>query len=282
MIQWMLAIWSLVPLPFLKPAWTSGISQFTYCWSLAWRILSITLLANSWPAIWIVSSHILIIENHVSLEDIQSPLGELMASFCRFKRWTLPLGRSIVWSAENLMNFSPLSWVLCAVHSPDNCTETLAWVFGYFLKITDHFKTKQQHTKWNKTPLRLLLQRSCSLNRLSKQNWTKSAAWNEKKGKESYPKMAKLELRKQKNKKTLGISESRGPEELSVDWLLCRNPLYHVWELSVWKTHPFQKHISYCSVGKNSDPWTLANIPLSNFYPSVSPSSVFWSHSHWV
>ena len=44
MIQWMLAIWSLVPLPFLKPAWTSGSSQFTYCWSLAWRILSITLL----------------------------------------------------------------------------------------------------------------------------------------------------------------------------------------------------------------------------------------------
>ena len=29
---------------FLKPAWTYGSSQFTYCWSLAWRILSITLL----------------------------------------------------------------------------------------------------------------------------------------------------------------------------------------------------------------------------------------------
>ena len=41
----MLAIWSLFPRPFLKPAWTSGIWQFTYCWSLAWRILSITLLA---------------------------------------------------------------------------------------------------------------------------------------------------------------------------------------------------------------------------------------------
>ena len=41
----MLAIWSLVPLPFLNPTWTSGSSQFTYCWSLAWRILSITLLA---------------------------------------------------------------------------------------------------------------------------------------------------------------------------------------------------------------------------------------------
>ena len=34
MIQWMLAIWSLVPLPFLNPAWTSGSSRFMYCWSL--------------------------------------------------------------------------------------------------------------------------------------------------------------------------------------------------------------------------------------------------------
>ena len=45
MIQWMSVIWSLVPLPFLKPAWTSGSSQFTYCWRLAWRIFSIILLA---------------------------------------------------------------------------------------------------------------------------------------------------------------------------------------------------------------------------------------------
>ena len=45
MIQQMLAIWSLDPLPFLKPAWTSGSSWFMYCWSLAWRILSIILLA---------------------------------------------------------------------------------------------------------------------------------------------------------------------------------------------------------------------------------------------
>ena len=33
-IQWMLAIWSLVSLPFLNPAYTSGSSWFTYCWSL--------------------------------------------------------------------------------------------------------------------------------------------------------------------------------------------------------------------------------------------------------
>ena len=45
MIQQVLAIWSLVPLLFLKPGWTSGSTWFTYCWSLAWRILNITLLA---------------------------------------------------------------------------------------------------------------------------------------------------------------------------------------------------------------------------------------------
>ena len=51
MIQWMLAIWSLVPLPFLNPARTSGISQFIYRWSLAWRMFSITLLACETRAI---------------------------------------------------------------------------------------------------------------------------------------------------------------------------------------------------------------------------------------
>ena len=51
MIQWMLAIWSLVHLPVLKPAWTSRSSRFTYCWSLAWRILSVTLLACEISAI---------------------------------------------------------------------------------------------------------------------------------------------------------------------------------------------------------------------------------------
>ena len=47
MIQWVLAVWSLVPLPFLNPAWTSGSSRFMYCWSLAWRILSF-YLASMW------------------------------------------------------------------------------------------------------------------------------------------------------------------------------------------------------------------------------------------
>ena len=39
----MLAVWTLVLLPFLNPARTSGSSQFMYCWSLVWKILSIML-----------------------------------------------------------------------------------------------------------------------------------------------------------------------------------------------------------------------------------------------
>ena len=57
MIQQMLAIWSLVPPPFLNPAWISGRSRFTYCWSLAWRILSITLLGCKMSAIVLQFEH---------------------------------------------------------------------------------------------------------------------------------------------------------------------------------------------------------------------------------
>ena len=48
MIHHMLAIWSLVPLLFLNPAWTCRSSRFTYYWSLAWRILSISLRCVRW------------------------------------------------------------------------------------------------------------------------------------------------------------------------------------------------------------------------------------------
>ena len=47
----MLTIWSLVPLPFLKPAWTSGSSWFMCCWNLAWRILNITWLTCDMSAV---------------------------------------------------------------------------------------------------------------------------------------------------------------------------------------------------------------------------------------
>ena len=33
-IQWMLVFWSLVPLPFLNPGWTSGSSWLMYFWGI--------------------------------------------------------------------------------------------------------------------------------------------------------------------------------------------------------------------------------------------------------
>ena len=46
MIQQMLAIWSLVPLPFLNPSSMSESSLFTYWWSLSWS------LALHWSEKW--------------------------------------------------------------------------------------------------------------------------------------------------------------------------------------------------------------------------------------
>ena len=51
-----LAIWFLVPLPFLNWACTSGSSWFKNYWSLVWRILSITLLlceVKSLSCVWL-------------------------------------------------------------------------------------------------------------------------------------------------------------------------------------------------------------------------------------
>ena len=60
MIQQVLAIWCVVPLPCINPACTYGNFWFVYYWSLTWRILSITLLAaaaaakslQSCPTLW--------------------------------------------------------------------------------------------------------------------------------------------------------------------------------------------------------------------------------------
>ena len=48
---WSNRCWQFVPLPFLNQVFTSGSSWFTYCWSLAWRVLSITLLVCEMSAL---------------------------------------------------------------------------------------------------------------------------------------------------------------------------------------------------------------------------------------
>ena len=51
MIQWMLAVGSLIPLPFLNPRCTSGTCLFTYRWILTWWILRMTWLASEMGAV---------------------------------------------------------------------------------------------------------------------------------------------------------------------------------------------------------------------------------------
>ena len=77
LIQRMLGIWSLVPLPFLNPAQTSGSSWLKYCWSLAWRILSIALVACEMSAIvwWFEHSLALpLLEENNLASSPQAPL----------------------------------------------------------------------------------------------------------------------------------------------------------------------------------------------------------------
>ena len=57
LIQWMLAIWFLAPLPYLNTACTYGSSLFTYRWGLAWRILSITFQACEMSTIVLQFEH---------------------------------------------------------------------------------------------------------------------------------------------------------------------------------------------------------------------------------
>ena len=82
-IQWMLAIWSLVPLPFLNPAWTSGSSQFTYCWSLAWRIFE-HYFASMWDectyaVVWTFSGNVHI-HNHIHNHILSGVISSLNSS----------------------------------------------------------------------------------------------------------------------------------------------------------------------------------------------------------
>ena len=85
----MLAIWSLVPLPFQNLAWTSGSSQLTYHWSLAWRILSITLLALFFTA--------------SNLASITSPIH----NWVLFLLWLHPYSISPLISSSTLGTYQP-------------------------------------------------------------------------------------------------------------------------------------------------------------------------------
>ena len=74
----MLATWSLVPLP----AWTSGCSRFMYCWSLAWRILSLVVQRlKRLPEMW---------ETWVQSLDWEDSLEKAMAIHSSILAWRIP------------------------------------------------------------------------------------------------------------------------------------------------------------------------------------------------
>ena len=105
----MLAIWSLFPLPFLNPAGTSGSSWFTCYWRLAWRILSITLLACKMSAVY---GSLNILWHCLSLEL------EWKLTFFQFcgHCWVFQICWHIEWSPFTAINFLNLSPPLCTHH----------------------------------------------------------------------------------------------------------------------------------------------------------------------
>ena len=92
MIQQM-AIWSLVSLHFLNPGWTSGSSLFTYCWILAWRILSITLLVFCEDAEFSQHPHTMSPQDLLSWEQ-WPPLGQ-----CSRLSWAHNICTQIDWGS---------------------------------------------------------------------------------------------------------------------------------------------------------------------------------------
>ena len=117
-IKWTLAIWFLVLLSFLNSAWTSGSSRFTYFWSLAWRILSITLLVCA------VLSHFSHVRLFVTLWTIACQ-AFLSMGFSRQEYWSgfpFPSPAS-VWDECNYAVF----WTFFSIALFGDCSEN--WPF---------------------------------------------------------------------------------------------------------------------------------------------------------
>ena len=132
----MLAIWSLVPLLFLNPAWTSGSSRFTYCWSLAWKILNITLLAYEMSAI------VQLFEDSLALPffgiGMKTELPDVQAGFRKGRRtrdqianihWIIKKQQSSRKSFTSALLTMPKVW-LCASHK--------LWKILKEMGISDH------------------------------------------------------------------------------------------------------------------------------------------------
>ena len=138
-IQRMLAIWSLVPLPFLKPAWTSGSSWFKYCWSLAWRILSINLLGCAAAAKSLQSCPGLCDPIDGSPPGFPVP-GILQA---RILEWVA------IYIAGETIPFT--HWFTSFTWLKKKIFEIYGFMLQAWMKSTEHFKSSPQVTERNQS-----------------------------------------------------------------------------------------------------------------------------------
>ena len=148
MIQRMLAIWSLVPLPFLNPAWTSGSSRFTYCWSHALpqtqgrrfgfcvcslQTPCVQCSSHCWKGDWL-TQHLApssvqfsrsVMSNSLPLHGLQharlpcpSPTPGASSNSCSSSRWCHPtISSSVVPFSSCLQSFptsGSFQWVSCS------------------------------------------------------------------------------------------------------------------------------------------------------------------------
>ena len=115
----MLSIWSFFPLPFLNQPWASGSLQFTYFWSLAWRFLSIPLLACEMTAI------VWYFENSLALPffgtEMKTDLFHSFGHCCVFKIcWHIEgsiftASRFMIWNSTTGISSLPLALFIVMV-----------------------------------------------------------------------------------------------------------------------------------------------------------------------
>ena len=101
MIQQMLAIWSLVFVPFLNPAWRYGISQFMYCWNLLSTVLGISIISilNTRFPWWLLWASLVdqVVKNTPAMQDTwirslgwEDPLEEGTSGHSNILAWRIP------------------------------------------------------------------------------------------------------------------------------------------------------------------------------------------------
>ena len=99
----MLAIWPLVPLPFLNPVCTYESSQFMYYWSLAWRILSIRLLACEMSTVvWYLEHSLVLPFFGIGMKtDLFQSCGHWLLSFPNLLAYWVQYFHSIIFRIWN-------------------------------------------------------------------------------------------------------------------------------------------------------------------------------------